>query len=235
MVSILIPCYEMKGRGKELLEYNLQKILNQKYKDLEVVVSDQSQDDIIEKVCDFWKEKININYYKITDKLGNPAYNINRGISYCKGDIIKFLFQDDYFYDEDSLSNIVKAFDSGVSWVMSEYIHTMDKVNYFRHFKPEYHPRIYLKNTIGAPSGIAIRNNNPIFFDENVRWVFDCEYYKRLYDKFGMPGYVPYITAVIYLWEGQLSNQFIDFESRRKEKEYVAALYGTTVQDHEWN
>ena len=46
-ISICIPCYEMSGKGHKYLEHNLNHIVSQNYKNFEVIISDQSQDDKI--------------------------------------------------------------------------------------------------------------------------------------------------------------------------------------------
>jgi glycosyltransferase involved in cell wall biosynthesis len=235
VVSIVIPCYEMSGRGSEFLEYNFIMLYKQTYQNFEVVVTDHSVNDDLKKLCTSWSTQLKINYVKVTENRGNPAYNTNQGIKHSQGNIIKILYQDDYLYDEHSLGLIVDNFDERHEWLISDYIHTGDRKELFRYFKPFLHERIHLKNLIGAPSCLAIRNHNTIFFNENVRWAFDCEYYKRLFLNFGMPSYLNKLTMVNFIWDGQVTKQFAEFETRRIEKEYVAKLYGDTVREDEWD
>lgn len=235
MVSIVIPCYEMHGRGSEFLEYSFKCIKQQTYTDFEVVITDHSVNTDIESLCKAWDEQFKITYVKVQDNRGSAAYNTNQGIKNSHGDIIKFLYQDDYFYDNDSLRLIVDNFDERCEWLVSDYIHTEDRKEFHRYFRPFLHERIHLKNLIGAPSCLAIRNRNVLYFDENLRWAFDCEYYKRLFLNFGMPSYLGKLTMINFIWNGQLTHEFKDFDSRKKEKEYVANLYGDIVQDDEWD
>jgi len=46
-ISIAIPCYEMHGRGTEMLQYSLNTIKKQVNSDFEVVISDHSKNDDI--------------------------------------------------------------------------------------------------------------------------------------------------------------------------------------------
>jgi hypothetical protein len=53
---------------------------------------------------------------------------------------------------------------------------------------PYYHDKIYEGfNTISCPTVLTIKNEDPLLFDESLNWLVDVEYYKRLYDKFGLP------------------------------------------------
>jgi len=220
-VSISIICYEMNGRGSEFLEYSLQQIEKQTYKDYEVVVTDHSIDGLIESVCDKWKERIEVNYYRCEEKRGFFTANRNLGIRKSKGDIIKFLDQDDFLVDEYALEKIVENFDEETNWLVSAYIHTKDRKTFFKVQIPHLNDKIYLVNTIGSPTGLTIRNRDVVYLDENLRWIGDAEYYKSLLDKFGLPKILIDVTAVNFLWDGQTSNTIVDQELRRKENQYV--------------
>jgi glycosyltransferase involved in cell wall biosynthesis len=223
----------MGGRGAEMLEYGFTTIENQTYDDFEVVVTDHSVDTKIEELCDRWISRMPVRYFRVEEKRGSPSYNTNMGINYSRGDIVKFLYQDDYLYSPEALKLIAENFDDRCAWMITDYIHTRDHKEYFNRYRPFLHERIHLKNLIGTPSCVAIRNKDVLFFDENLRWAFDCEYYKRMYLKFGMPCYLNQITIVNYLWEGQVSAIFKDNNLRVEEKGYVAKLYGDEVRNDE--
>ena len=50
-ISVCIPTYEMGGRGAAFLSRALESVKLQTVKDLEIVVSDHSEDDCIQKLC----------------------------------------------------------------------------------------------------------------------------------------------------------------------------------------
>jgi glycosyltransferase involved in cell wall biosynthesis len=232
MISIAIPCYEMNGRGIEMLEYSFNKIREQNYKDFEVVISDHSMDDKIEGLCKIWSDKFSINYNRFEEKRGSAPANANNCIRNSHGDLIKLLFQDDYLYDSDSLQKTVDSFDDRHMWLVSSYMHTRNRIEYFNEHVPVLNERIHLKNLIGFPSCLTLRNKDVIFFNEDLTWVFDCEYYKRLFMTFGGPVFLRDITVVNYLWEGQLTHS-VNPEIRYKEKQFVANLYGDTLHSDE--
>src|SRR3990167_6659456 len=102
-VSICVPIYEMDN-AQYFLERNLKSIYIQSFDDYEIVISDDSENNMLKT----WLSKFDlpIKYFK---NLGSHsmAHNSNNAINQSTGDLIKILYQDDYFYDSRSLENIV--------------------------------------------------------------------------------------------------------------------------------
>jgi glycosyltransferase involved in cell wall biosynthesis len=222
-LSILIPCYEMKGKGVEMLSYSFNKIRQQTFKDFEIIVSDDSKDEVISSYTLEIKD-LNIKYVKNN---GNHsiAGNANNAIRNATGQILHIMCQDDYFYNNDSLQKIVDNFDTNKNWMVSTYMHTKDKSELFKLQVPSWNSQIYLINTIGTPSCLSFANDNPIFFDENLTWFVDCEYYYRLYKRYGLPKILEDILFIQYLWEGQTTNTLINQEVVTREELYIKEKY----------
>ncbi len=220
MISIAMPTYESFGRGKEFLECQFQRFLEQTYKDFEVVISDHSKDDNIENLCKEYDDLINISYLRNDLRRGNFTYNTNEAMKRCKGDIIKILYQDDFLWDEHSLQKIHDAFGEETKWVVTSCEHTNDGTTFNRHHQPTYNDEIYTgKNTIGNPSVLSVRRcEDMLYFDERMIWTVDVDYYKRLHDKFGPPVILNDITVVIRLWEKQMTHLI---PSKIKQREVV--------------
>lgn len=223
MISICIPTYEMKGKGVEYLEYSFNILYSQTFQDFEIVISDHSIDNNIELLCDYWKQILNIHYFKNEYKRGISSANINNAIHKAKGEIIKILFQDDFLYDEQSLENQFKCFKE--NWLITACCH-YNGVNIYKPFYPKYHDNIqYGQNTISSPSVLMFKNKDVIDFDDNLFWLMDVDYYKRLYNKFGPPDICNYITVVNREHENQVSNTLATEEIRKKELEYIIQKY----------
>jgi dTDP-4-dehydrorhamnose reductase len=208
-LSIAIPTYGYDGNGTELLEFNFNKLSIQKFKDFEVVISDHSIDNTIKDVCEKWKDKLNIKHSFNDRGRGVISPNINEVMKKCKGEWIKILFQDDFLYDENSLKNqydfIINK--ENLTWFVTEFFHTADGVNFFYHYFPRWNDLIWTGlNTMGCPSGITIKNKDLIFFDEDLNWLMDCDYYKKMYDKFGEPDILNKITVVNRTSGSRLTN-----------------------------
>lgn len=124
----------------------------------------------------------------VITKNGKMAENTNSAIKQADGEIIKLLFMDDMLYGEDSLQKIVDAFDSGIDWLATGCVHTEDGVSFYNPHSPIWNE--YMKmgiNTIGSPSVIAFKNEEPLLFDEKLSWVVDADFYVRMYERYGRP------------------------------------------------
>jgi len=97
-ISICIPTYKRIQYLKRLLN----SIAIQNFKDFEVIITDDSPSGDVNDLCDRYKNKIQINYYKNPAPLGTPE-NWNESIRHAKGEWIKLMHDDDWFANEDSL------------------------------------------------------------------------------------------------------------------------------------
>jgi glycosyltransferase involved in cell wall biosynthesis len=227
-VSICIPCYEMHGKGGDFLDFNLEKILDQTHKDYEVVVSDHCDSNSIKDVCDkYLSLGMDIKYLRNEFKRGNSSANINNAILNSQGEIIKILFQDDFFFHSKSLQGIVDVFlTNSTQWLVTACCHSLDGKTFERDYYPQYTEDIMEgNNLISSPSVLSfLRSSSPILFDENLVWLMDCDIYKRLYMEYGDPFYLNSINVVNRTWEGQFNNH-IPWEKKRREIQYGREKY----------
>jgi glycosyltransferase involved in cell wall biosynthesis len=218
----------MHGKGGEFLSFNLNKILLQTYKNYEVVVSDHSVSDLIKKVCEeYILEGMDIKYLRNESNRGNSSANINNAIRNSDGDLIKILFQDDFFFHTKALEDIVDVFSSGeIRWLVTACCHSLDGQNFERDYYPRYTEDIMEgNNLISSPSVLSFLNSdNPVLFDENLVWLMDCDIYKRLYLENGDPFYLNEINVVNRTWEGQFNNH-IPGERKMREIQYGRQKY----------
>lgn len=224
MLSIAIPTYEMKGNGVEFLKHQFDLFSAQTFKNFEIIISDHSRDSSISKLCQDYCGILDIHYHKNSAKLGCSSANINNAIRHCNGKIIKILFQDDFLNQNTALEQIYNSFDSETFWVVTGSI--VQENNIKGHsMVPHYFDEIHLgRNTISSPSVLAIKNENLLFFDENLIYYMDVEYYKRLYTAFGPPKVVEQILTVNRLWYGQVQLT-TSSETKKQELDYIKKLY----------
>ena len=179
-VSICIPTYEKPNALKRLLD----SIYEQTYKDIEIVISDDSRSTKVKEVAKKYPE---IKYFKNKKKLGATANN-NRAMQLGNSEYIKIMHHDDWFTYKYSLQKMVDQLDADKSIMMifsggvvvsdkgnRNYILTDKEIediqnNFFC---------LYCKNAIGGPSAIMIRN--PVqYFDDKLCYLMDVEYFMRL-------------------------------------------------------
>lgn len=222
-ISVVIPTYEMKGNGLLYLKESLDKINEQVYRDFEVIVSDHSTyfaQQSMQRLCDKYPF---VKYFHNKENIGNPSANLNNAISKATGRIIKVLFQDDFLFNDFALQNIANAFTKG--WLVTACEHYKDGL-YYRPFYPEYN-RDILKgnNTISSPSVLAFENKEPMLFDENLNWMLDCDYYHRLYERYGKPNILNIITVVNRTHDNQQSN-ILSPKEKEEELNYIKEKNG---------
>ncbi len=114
----------------ECIKYCLESLRNQIYKEFEIIIIDQSEDDLTEKVLYDFRDLV-IVYKRVHFKGLSKARN--EAIHHAKGDYL-CLIDDDAYYSDDYLSNIEKHIRSNKKIIVSGYlwntITKRDFVNY---------------------------------------------------------------------------------------------------------
>jgi len=187
--SIAIPTYEAKGYGVAFLDELFQSILSQTFTDYEVVVSDHSRDGQILTLCDKYSKKMRINYTRNFYDRGNGPANTNVALEHCKGEIIKIMFADDLFVNNNALQTISDTFDStGAGWVVTGFNHTSDGKNFYRPMVPRWSEHLLEgQNFMGGPSIVSMKREAAVPFDPVCKMLMDTEFYHRMRLKNGMP------------------------------------------------
>ena len=222
LISICIPTYEMHGGALKMLTRSFDMLKKQTFKDFEVVISDNSEDDVVKNLCASPAyQSLNINYFKNPRK--GISKNTNEAIKMARGKIIKILHMDDYLADENSMQDILDNFKG--NWLVTGCGHDMGDGRIINTHFPRYNQKIYIgKNTIGSPSVLSIKNENPLMFDENLIWMNDCGYYEELYEKYGEPDILNKVNVVIGLGKHQTTSN-ISNELKKREKAYMKEKY----------
>lgn len=226
-ISICIPCYEMKGIGVECLEFSFQKIKEQTFKDFNIIISDSSNDNKIQILCEKWKDEFEIKYISSPECAGSPTLNSTKAIKNCDGEWIKLLCLDDFLIYTSSLQRIVDALDDNYNWMVTAYNHTYDRVNFERYHCPQLNPKICVVNTIGTPSCMVLKNlKNIPDFDTNLQYAYDCEFYHRMILQYGNPKIITDITVGTFLGKHSLTSELATQDFINKENEYILKKHG---------
>jgi len=220
MISIAIPTSSRQD-GEKMFTRCLNSLWDQTYQNFEVVVTDNSDDDLIQNICDSYKT--GIVYYR--NPIKGMAQNTNEAIRRSRGEIIKILYMDDFLIDTEALEDILKKFTSDVNWLVTGCVQ-VDAFGIDGHaHRPRYNDQIHTGlNTIGSPSVLSIRNKDPLFFDENLTWLLDCCYYRRLYEKYGEPAIINKPLTGIGVGPYQMTN-VLSHEIKKREYDYLQEKY----------
>jgi hypothetical protein len=95
---------------------------------------------------------------------------------------------------------------------------------------PYYHDRIYEGiNTISCPTVLTIKNtDNKLYFNEDLNWLMDVEYYKRLFDKHGSPDIMPHIGVINRQAEVRATN-LISEEQKQEEIKLLLNTFSNKI------
>jgi hypothetical protein len=206
--SIAMPVYEMKGHGVHFLDFSFKKFLDQSFKDFQIVISDHSLNKDISNLCFKWSKILNIKYIKFNEKRGSSSANINNAIKNSDGEWIKILFQDDFLFNENSLEILKISLEKySPIWLASACEHSNDGEHMYKKFFPKWNDKIYHGvNTISSPSVITIKNKLNTFFDEDLIWLMDVDFYQKMFNIYGLPLFINEITVVNRTWGNRLSD-----------------------------
>lgn len=227
-ISVCIPAYEMNGYGAPYLDASLERLAEQDFKNFEVIVSDQSVDDGVKAVCEKWSDTMDISHIWNRGSKRQAAANINYALDHSHGRILKVLFQDDYLCDRRSLSLIHQRFvETGCDWLLCGSGIVEDGESVKRPMIPLLTEKMHFgKNTVSSPSVLAIDRRCTERFDENLIWLMDVEFYKRLWDDRGLPEIVPTTLVANRIHDHQVSGQ-VDRKLQARELDYIWKQYAS--------
>jgi glycosyltransferase involved in cell wall biosynthesis len=208
-ISVAIPIHSM-NRADYFLNRVLESIVDQTYQDFEVVITDNSNDDILERIVRTYA--MPIVYHR--NPIKGMAQNTNEAIKRSVGRLIKILYMDDLFAHKDALKDIVEHFKG--HWLITATDNN-------RH--PRYTSNIHTGNNhLGSPSALTILNEKPLMFDEKLTWLLDCAYYREMYDKYGAPVILKKVNVMIGTHPGQMTHLISD-ERKKWEEDYLKEKY----------
>ncbi len=188
-ISICIPAYKNAAYLKRLMD----SISVQTFRDFEVIVSDDSNDDEVKILIDQYAGNFPVKYLQNRPALGSPG-NWNNAIRLANGDWIKMMHDDDWFSNENSLLNFAQAAkENPAGFIFSGFCeidpagnlkdcYTIGKSEKKMLQSSPYN--LFRKNFIGHPSTTLIKNQGELLYDENLKWVVDIEFYMRYLGKY---------------------------------------------------
>lgn len=123
MITVIVPIYNVSS----YLDKCINSIIDQTYKELEIILVDDGSTDNCGEICDRYAQmdsRINV----IHKENGGLVSARKAGLNLAKGDYIAFVDGDDWI-DKDMYQILLdKALSSGVDFVDSAYLHMKDNV-----------------------------------------------------------------------------------------------------------
>lgn len=187
LISICVPAYKQPDFVVRLLK----SVIQQTYKRVEVVISDDSPDDTVKIAIEPYKSELSIVYIQNSPALKSPA-NWNNAIAHAKGEYFLLLHQDDWLHDTSALEKYLNAFNSNpkAGFVFCKNIAvTEDGKEIVLQHIPSLLTRLsktplhlVLAQVIGPPSNTMLRSEvrDRVQYDEDFIWLVDVDYYVRV-------------------------------------------------------
>ena len=226
-ISICIPLHDPRELHYFFLLEALESIKIQTFSPLEVLISGSYKPSYIDRLL-----KIHSNFFKIRfikNRSVSTSSNLNSIIPYSSGEVVKILFQDDFFISNTALAKTSSIFDKkSIIWLACGSRNFNDaNGKYIRDIYPKFRNNIAKGiNSIGSPSVIAFRKDYFLPFNENLVWMLDCEWYLQMKHKYGFPA---------LLKDFQIANRLHEFQATHVAKIHQKSEVAIVKKIHPWN
>ena len=187
-LSVCIPTYNQT----EFLRKTLQSLLEQHYRDFEIIISDDSSTNVVHDLVQemLSNSHLTVRYHKNEKALGSPA-NWNKSVSLASGEWIKFLHHDDWLADAHSLQTWVSVAEqhpeADVLFCVSSILNVAEQR--YTENRPDddflkalrHSPTVLFNNNrIGSPSATMFRIRSFVPFDTHLTYLVDVDFYMAL-------------------------------------------------------
>lgn len=193
-ISICIPAYKRVDYLRRLLD----SIVVQKFRDFEVVISDDSDDNSVKDLVNEYNSHFEIKYFHNEVAMGTPE-NWNCAIRKASGKWIKIMHDDDWFANDQALQvlNDATIYNPDYLFFFSSYynvsgeVSQLVKLNRFHQYLLRKNPlNLFKYNMIGNPSCTLVSREVNILYDKRFKWVVDFEFYMRFLNRFKKAFYI---------------------------------------------
>lgn len=122
-LSVIIPIYN----AEKDLNRCVKSVLNQTYKNIEVILIDDGSTDKSSEICDFWKHKDNrVSVYHLKNE--GPSHARNFGLNIAQGRYVAFVDADDFLNEEMYEKLIEKMISENCEMAICKWmIHDLDE------------------------------------------------------------------------------------------------------------
>jgi len=220
-ISIVIPTYN----SEKTLERAIESVINQTYKNIEVIIIDGGSSDKTLNIIKKYKNKID---YWVSEKDDGIYDAMNKGIKKSNGDILYFLGSDDYLYNNNVIFEVMSFLS-----LKSIYLIEGDVLKTFSNRKNLLvSGKIFFRDIVAGRrpphQGVFVRKEELLKvgkFNLEYPTVADFDFFCRFFLKYrDNIKYLPKIIAV-YNGEGNSSNRKItNKESSKIIKKYFGYL-----------
>lgn len=232
LVSIITPSYNRAN----FIEYNINSIMNQTYKNIEHIIVDGGSKDATLEILKKYESKYNMGWISEPD---NGMYDaINKGIKMAKGEIIAYLNTDDLYFPWSVEVAVNEFLNSDADLIYGDcLLIDIKKKIVSLYIQPKFNgfdsscfggsclgqPSVFLKKKMFADLGL---------FDINLKLLADCEYWTRIFFAGKKMKKVDEFLSII-VWHS--NNLIFDRDKATKDKEYIKKKYCPDIKNRKVN
>lgn len=207
-LSVCIPIYDLQDKNRAFIIHALKSINQQNILPREVVLTSIHNLSYLKELRSILNPHISLK--TAVAYASGASENFNNSVKLASGAYIKILCQDDFILDSVYLSEVFQALkDSKSGWVVtsSQKIDNENEITFPR-INPKYSTKIINgKNLIGSPSVVAFMKSKFLQFSRDLHYMYDCEWYVRMYHHYGYPTFVNNVRVGIRIHCGQMTHQ----------------------------
>lgn len=185
----------------DVISRAIESVYRQLYKDLEYIVIDGGSSDNTVEILEHWSKRFKGRLHYVSEP-DNGVYDaINKGIRMSEGDVIGILHSDDFFTQNNILSEVVKAFEDPETDMVYGDVHFISKRDIYkpvRYYSAENFTRRRLRYGFAPP--------HPSMYCR--RSVFDK--YGLYNDSYSIAGDFEFFVRV--LWNEKTKAQYIPID-----------------------
>lgn len=154
MISVIVPIYNVE----EYLPTCINSILNQTYKDIEILLIDDGSTDDSGRICDEYAKQDN-RCIVIHQQHKGVSETRNTGLNHATGEYISFIDGDDYIHPQ-MLEILYEALQKGnydFSMTLYKEVHTKEQFRFISHYTSQ---EIYQEQLIYGLYNYSLKNNS---------------------------------------------------------------------------
>jgi cellulose synthase/poly-beta-1,6-N-acetylglucosamine synthase-like glycosyltransferase len=215
-VSLVIPLFDPNFEVQFFIERLIENINNQTNKPAEIIFTSNHEYPLISALKARYSNQLTIIHFVCESK--NAAENLNHAIYNANFDLIKIMFQDDYFRHATSLGKLTKKFArSDKKWMIcgSRDVDLQGKPTRRYKVPTVSDDLINGINSVSAPSVVFLRKGFLIPLNTNLLFLVDCDWYLKLWHAHGKPLRSLYPHIAIQIHESQAThslNKYLEIE-----------------------
>lgn len=206
-LTVCLPLHDPDNTNREFLHQAILSILKQTQLPRQIVFASNHPIGYLSDLLSLIPKVIHV--VNRIEKASGPSQNFNNAVRSATSSYVKILCQDDFLINPKHFEeSIITLKSSNPSWLATGCAHYEDKPKIFsREIRPRYRSKL-LKgvNTIGSPSVILFERSKFLPFSEDLDFMYDCEWYVRMFHSFGKPFLSKSIDIGIRIHENQSTN-----------------------------